>query len=733
MSGTDWTQYLKEGENPEQVKPATLRRRKSRVKEAASKEEAFRRYDSTTEVTKPEAKEILEARGVKHPHLRDVLWNRYQEAAQHFKIPLNDFLFRAGLRTTFASIEQKKQLDAPQIADGLVLGESGLPVETISNKELHAIWDALFEEPDVTYEQFKQTRYLAKTDAHFLGMELLDRNFSKCHRDWVDNFYPRIKPDGLAPSYTQAQMKDWWSGQVANQPKEYVQLASRSSFKSSTAVVFLISIILQCADTRCLLVSEVSGLSKDFIKALRHFFEEPTSRFARYFPEHQIKPGESSVLTYATPMARLGLPQPAAKAIGMDSSAQGLRANLVLVDDPIGVLTVANEEQRKASLTKYLMLKNVRERGGLVFLVGTPYHPQDLFKTVLDSNAKDSDGSFRSRIDPAFRVKDSAAHKDLLDLTREDVDLLFEEQLPFDELMRSLKSDRRFFLSQQLCQFVEVTETVKLNFDRELLSKAVVHPSTVPAIGEDYILVDSAASSGPRADNSAVAFVRIAPNKQNQKTMYVLDLDAARYRGSELAFAIVKMARKWPTYKTCIIEKPLTWDLLEAEIKRVGQKFNTHVRMYAAPVSHNKGAKLIRLKGLEIAISSGTIIFTGGPWLDGLFNELEKLSGSHELGGYRSSTKRDDMADCLSIGQKYLLPAVMPRNPEEEAQVKKAKEEQEAQAQIKATYNRIFGVDSKPYKPPTAIPTAPTQPSLARRFNSYQQARAQAIRQSRGH
>ena len=657
---------IKDLEPDELRKYNAAAKRKSNGKKKAQAEESARQWDSPIEVSKAEAKGILKERGVKNIHVIDILYDLYRIASQHYKIPLNDYLFRAGLRTTLKAIEQEEQLTAPEIADGLVIGESGQCIETLFNRDLWSIWDAsLFREPDVTYDEFKQVRYNAKTDAFYLGKELLARDFSKCHREWVDTFYPHIKPDGLIPEYSESQMKDWWSAQVENQPKEYVQLASRSSFKSSTAVVFLISIICQCADTRCALVSEVSKLSKDFIKSMRHFLEtgdeHNPSRFAQYFPEHQIAPGDSSVLSYASPLAHLGLPQPQAHAIGMDSSAQGLRANLVLVDDPISVLTVKEKEQREASVAKYDMLKNIRERSGLIFLVGTPYHPEDLFKTVITRNEDSTDGSFISRIDPAFRVRESGQDKDLADLLPEDVDLLFEEQLPFAELMRSLKSNRRFFLSQQLCQFVEVEETVKLNFDRDFLRTCIVAPSLVPAIGDIYLVIDSASSAGPAADMSALAVVRIAVNDQNQKTMYVLDLERDRLRGSELALRICMLTRKWSP-RRCIIEKPLSWDLLQAEIQRVGMKYNVSIPMYAAPVSNKRAAKLLRLKGLEILFGSGQIKLVSGGYIDALFDELEKLSGSHTAAYRSSSSKRDDQADALSIAQKYLLPATLKKN-----------------------------------------------------------------------
>jgi len=396
------------------------------------------------------------------------------------------------------------------------------------------------------------------------------------------------------------------------------------------------------------------------------------------------------------------LPQPAAHAIGMDSSAQGLRANIVLVDDPISVLTVANEPQRQASLEKYLMLKNVRERDGLAFLVGTPYHPQDLFKTIIDLNEKDSDGSFRYRIDPAFTVKPHAKTWPLQGLGPEDVDLLFEEQLPFNELKRSLKSNQRFFESQQLCRFVEIEETVKLNFDRAMLTKCIIPNASVPLEGTVYIFGDTAVSTSARADNSALAVCKLGLNPEGEKTIYVLDMVVGRFRGSELALQLVELTKKWSPHSVTL-EKPLTWDLLAGEVSRLGQKYQVHVPIFWSPVSNVKNAKLMRLKGLEITMNAGFFKFVSGLYLEILFNELERLSGDH-TSSYRSTTKRDDQADALSIAQKFLLPASA-SNSEQAKENEELRELQRKQALMHLSYQHYFG--SPPQQLPE--PSAPVE------------------------
>lgn len=657
---------------------AAKQRSRKRYTEKANVNNAT--WDSTFEITKNSARDLLEARGIKNQHVLGLLVKLGEAAARHHKIPINSYLYTHGLRAALKSREAGVEQSEPDVKDEVVVGE------IIHNRDLNALWDySLHAELDVTYEQFKETRYSAKTDAFFLGKELLSRDFSTCHREWINDFYPRIKPDLLKPNYTQAELKDWWSEQLANQPKEYLQLASRSSFKSSTAVVFLISIILQAPDVRCLLVSEVSKLSKDFIKSLRFFFESRDSRFAQYFPEHQITPGDSSILTFEDPMAHLGLPQPTAHAVGMDSSAQGLRANIVLVDDPIGVLTVANEEQRKISLEKYDMLKNVRERSGLVFLVGTPYHPQDLFKSVLDRNERTIDGSFRSRIDPAFKIKEHAVNKDLPHLLPEDVELLFEKQIPFEELMRSCKANRRFFESQQLCRFVELEETIKLNFDRALLTKAIVPYRELPE-GVNYLVVDSAFSTSNRADNSVCAVVRLATNPQGLKSLYVIDVEAGRFRTSELAAIIVRLWRQHGA-KTCIIEKIAAWDLVEQEVSRTALKYGVSIHIFWTPIDTTKGAKLRRLKNLEGIIYSGQLMFASGLYTESLFIELERLGGAVIIGG----RKRDDQADALSLSQKVLLPSTTHQLPADIDATKKLQEEQYRQLVAKEQYDKYFG------------------------------------------
>src|SRR6266478_5070991 len=66
---------------------------KSRNKRADRKKAASYVYDSGTEPTKGEAKEVLEERGLKHPHVVETVYRLLLREAETHNIPANRFLF----------------------------------------------------------------------------------------------------------------------------------------------------------------------------------------------------------------------------------------------------------------------------------------------------------------------------------------------------------------------------------------------------------------------------------------------------------------------------------------------------------------------------------------------------------------------------------------------------------------------------------------------------------------
>jgi hypothetical protein len=635
---------------------------------------------SKAEPSRKDALAIFADRGITNTHVQQMLYDLAEQAAHQYKIPVNDHLLRHGLHATLAVLVGEGL--PPATENTVVVGE------LISQKDLHALWDfSLFRHPEISFEKFLELRQVCKTDCYELGL-LLGKDFHEVHRVWSE-FFPRFNPDKLPRNYDQEHAKKWMESQ--SEKSDFLLLASRNCYKSSFAIVWLCSLILCLPDVRALLVSETTPLSKGFIKSLRGYFEiqnvNQPSLFNQLFPEYMIPAGEGSVLTFQSPMAHLGLIQNTAQSTSMDSSVAGQRADILLYDDPISNLTTGNEEMRQSGVEKFDLVQKLREVGGLTLILGTPWHPSDLYATLLKRNEEDDDKPLQFRIDPAWTVKPEARHKGLKDLCEDDVILLFPSRLTWKFLQKERRANERFFRSQNLVEFVPDEDAeLKINFDHDVLVQNIVSLKDLPQ-GETVITADIAFSQSRYADNSAISVVRLYTNPQTtEKCMAVLTVDAGRMRMSELAHRLVMLTRQYSP-RNVVIEKSPTWDLIASEISRTAAKYSTHVPVWWCPTSNQKGAKRIRLKALEVLLAQGRLKFVSGAYIDDLFAELERLDGTKS-----SSSKKDDRADSLGLAQKLFLPAVsvdQDRKDLEESQ--KMLAEQRNAALRNANYSRIFG------------------------------------------
>jgi hypothetical protein len=329
------------------------RQAKYNKKKKDSKIAASLSYDTTIEPTKPDAKRLLEQRGIEPGHVLDTIYDQLIRAAEQNGIPANKFLFQNGIDKTLQSYEQKSPQLLETIAAEPVIGE-------LSNRaELYALWDAScsWREDPMNFGEFLHLRRVCKTDAYELGM-LLGKDFEECQKHW-SRFLPQWNPDTLPAKYTQKQMRDWLAAQ--SETKDYLLLASRNSMKSSFSLIFLLTLHLCCPDARALLVSETTKLSAGFIRSYRSYWEvKPRNAtiLQILFAEFCIQPGSGSTLEFESPMCRLDLIQASATSTSMQSVVAGGRAEILIFDDPISNLSCNTEEQRQKSVDLFDLLRS---------------------------------------------------------------------------------------------------------------------------------------------------------------------------------------------------------------------------------------------------------------------------------------------------------------------------------------------------------------------------------------
>jgi len=703
-----------EAHRDDQRKEAALQRTdKWRAKEKQKEEKKAAKFNSDYIPSKSEAKEILETRII-NQHVIDTCYDLGLLAAERHGIPANEFFWANGLQQSLASIAKKKeQLLGIEQLSGIKYDEA-VDGEVIHCGDLFALYDYSISWRDkITFIEFLGFRYICKTDAYQLGL-ILGKDFhEKPHGNWR-GFFPKFNPT-LRPGYAQEQMKEWLAAQ--DPVKDRLLMASRNAYKSSWNIVWLLTAVLSCPDIRLLLVSETTKLSKGFIRGFRSYFEivnkrEPT-RFQQLFPEHMIPPGDGSTLSFESPMRTLNLIQFTAEATSMESTVAGQRADILVFDDPISDRNTGTEDTRQKGVEVFDATQKLREVGGFTVVIGTPWHVEDLYATLIRRTTADEQTEeferMQIRIDPAWTVKPEVRNKPLRQLVEEDVELLFPSRLTWKFLQKELRANETFFRSQNLCEFVSEDEQLKVTFVEEDL-RARVRPPTFferSFTVQTVLAVDPSFSQARFADFSALAILEIIQH-DNRTVCFVKDVQLERMKQSELGQRIVDTIARHQVTRV-VIEKTGPWMDLQNHIQH-----SAMLREIMLPhifwkdtkgnnLTPNIKVKASRIKGLEVLLAENRLYFAAGVWNDIVFNQFVKFDGVTRS----NNTRKDDAPDAIAMGCEIFMPRF--EVAANTALQEEAAEQARTQDFIRGIYNQVFGNRQQPENFQSRYATSPPE------------------------
>jgi hypothetical protein len=690
------------------MSPAERQARYKLKKQEKTKKENYV-FSSQVEPTKPEAKKILEGRGLVNTHVVDTVYRLLIDAAEQNAVPANRFLLANGIKKTLESFDAKEARPLEVIPAEEVSGE-------LSNRsELYSLYDASIAwREELSFDEYLDVRQKCKRDAFYLGKEVLNKDFADCHRQWTD-FFPKFDPTGLRPGYTLREAIQWLNKQ--SEIKNFLMLASRGAFKSSWSHVWVASLILCQPSVRVLLVSEGRDLAKDFIGALRTIFEivpGQNSRFQNFFPEFTIPMGSGSALSLDCPMAHLRLPQ-SIESLSADSNAAGRRFDVGLFDDFLSDKSSGNDVQIQSTYNKFLALLKLRETAGLVLVLGTPWNQCDAYAQIIKQAKENPDSSWVYRIDPAFVVKPEARHKltpaRLTSLVEDDIEsFLFPERLNWKFLRQEMSSSPSFFMSQNLCIFPKDSDSeLRVTFEEADL-RARMRPigsfeSTV--LTRTVIGLDRAFSISKYADFSCLCVSRLQV-KENRQIMAVIDVQMDRVRESELVDMCVKAIIKHEP-SLFVLERDKGYESLITAIQRklmLMGKPSPNFRAVPIPSGgHNANAKAKRVKKLELPIKEGLLWFVS-THAEAVIDQFTKYDGIHDSNSHR----KDDLCDCVGLLWQECMPKDMRDIPDAELNAKqKAETEEREERERQAEHRRI--AHSVMFDGGSPMPIQPQDPS----------------------
>jgi hypothetical protein len=193
----------------------------------------------------------------------------------------------------------------------------------------------------------------------------------------------------------------WWGRQGSKENQ--LVLLPRGHMKSKLIAYRTAWWLTKHPETTILYVSATADLAEKQLYAIKNIIDSPIYR--RYWKdmihEEEGKREKWAVAEIAVDHPRRkqeGVRDASVKAVGLTSNTTGFHADVVVLDDIVVPGNAYNEEGRSKVAAAYSQLASIENPGALEWVVGTRYHPRDIYDTMVNMKEQifDEDGDLET-------------------------------------------------------------------------------------------------------------------------------------------------------------------------------------------------------------------------------------------------------------------------------------------------------------------------------------------------
>jgi hypothetical protein len=138
-----------------------------------------------------------------------------------------------------------------------------------------------------------------------------------------------------------------------------------------------------------LYISATSGLAEKQLQFIKDILDSP--RYRKYWPE-MVHPEEGKRAKWTNSEIQVDHPKRAAEGVrdstvftsGLTTNITGLHCNIAVLDDVVVNENAYTKEGRDKVERQYSLLASIETTGAQEWIVGTRYHPRDLYGTLMD-------------------------------------------------------------------------------------------------------------------------------------------------------------------------------------------------------------------------------------------------------------------------------------------------------------------------------------------------------------
>ena len=197
------------------------------------------------------------------------------------------------------------------------------------------------------------------------------------------------------------ELISWWGRQDAKENQ--LVLLPRGHMKSKLIAYRTAWWLTKHPETTILYVSATADLAEKQLYAIKNIIDNPIYR--RYWKDMiHVEEGKREKWAVAEiavdhPKRKLeGVRDASVKAVGLTSNTTGFHADVVVLDDIVVPGNAYSEEGRSKVSAAYSQLASIENPGALEWVVGTRYHPRDIYDTMVNMKEQvfDDEGELES-------------------------------------------------------------------------------------------------------------------------------------------------------------------------------------------------------------------------------------------------------------------------------------------------------------------------------------------------
>lgn len=584
----------------------------------------------------------------------------------------------------------------------------------------------------LTFVSWLEARMQCRINLWYLAERLGYHGLAeKPHRPVIDFFVKKdnIILSSLPDGYTLEEFKET----LLKQDTQHLRLLlyPRGFFKTSLVLAEAAQWVINFPDITILSVSSTKILSSKFSREFRSYFvikdpDDPlrskSGEFKILYPEFCIPEGKGRETSYRCPIARLDLKEDTFSSTSVEAASAGSRAHVIIFDD---IQSERNYRKVAARIEVRETYDAIRELAippySFIYVVGTRWtdgqmgddnvdgHPvsvPDVYGTILQRINDNDDVDWKVLVKAAWIAGPSATGKKIRDYTPEDIEdfLWGEKQGSFEVLLKKAKDNEELFRCNQLNEpagELDDDEIYLNSWNEDNIRPAMRQPGILETTrGTTYIFGDTALTPHRKSDYSSFCVTRVETREHQDPMIWFCEIQYGHWTDKQTAVILADLIAKWqPDGGVHIEDIPALAPTFKDEVRRqIFIRNCQHINFRWFKPDPTKGAKEIRIRGLQLLHEKGLLRFIIGPWIDRMMKQLIGYRGDKKLHKRSPGGIKDDLIDSMSFVQRFLPYISGVSKPEDEAIIKARAERQALLVQ----YDRIYGTSSPLRPQPTA-------------------------------